>query len=134
LPISTSNAHPKPEISIPVSVPKPAPAPAASVPPVPVPRTPAPDAPVRKASPASKKTARFFTVQVGAFSSSVKAESLATELKKKFQGVFVDQAPVGTTPYRVRVGRLSTLAAAKRVRSRLQALGFESFVVTPEML
>jgi len=133
---STGNATPKPELSTPAPVVVPSPtAPTASVArvaaaPAPVSRTAAPAAPPPTAS---KSESRFFTVQVGAFASNENAELLVTELKRKFEGVFVDQAPVGRTPYRVRVGRLSTMAAAKQVQSRLMAQGFESFVVTPEM-
>jgi cell division septation protein DedD len=54
------------------------------------------------------------------------------ELKEKFGGVFIDKASTGPTPYRVRVGRLSNLAAAKRVQSHLASQGFDSFVVTPD--
>ncbi len=54
------------------------------------------------------------------------------ELKKKFAGVFVDKAPSGTTPYRVRVGRLVDLAAARQLQSKLTEQGFDSFVVLPD--
>ena len=134
--ISPVNAPPKAEIltRTPVVPASPNPATASGSPAPPVP-APAPRAAVVAAPPppAPKREARFFTVQVGAFASSENAEVLVTELKRKFEGVFVDQAPVGRTPYRVRVGRLSTLAAAKQIQSRLTAQGFESFVVTPEM-
>jgi cell division septation protein DedD len=127
--VSSANVTPLPEPLTPMPVAStPAPIPA---PPVP----PAPASASRVAAPVStpKSESRFFTVQVGAFASSVKAESLVGELKGKFQGVFIDQTPVGPTPYRVRVGRLTTLAAAKQIQSRLKAQGFASFVVTPEM-
>jgi cell division septation protein DedD len=130
---SMANATPRPEASIPVPVTPPA------VPTVPVPSPSVPGAavPVARVAatppPGPKSDPRFFTVQAGAFASSENAESLVTELKKKFEGVFVDRAPEGGTPYRVRVGRLSTLAAAKQIQSRLTAQGFKSFVVTPEM-
>jgi cell division septation protein DedD len=133
--VSALDAAPKLEISTPVTramTPSAAPTPPAPVVPAPAPvvkATPAP-APPR---PAQKSEARFFTVQVGAFGSSANAESLVAELKKKFEGVFVDHAPEGRTPYRVRVGRLSTLTAARQIQSRLTAQGFEAFVVTPEM-
>ena len=89
-----------------------------------------PVTPSRK--PAPKTNVRFYTVQVGAFSSSVNADALAMDLKKNFEGVFVDEAPDGPTPYRVRVGRLSTQAAAKRIQSKLKVHGFDGFVVTPD--
>ena len=76
--------------------------------------------------PVAKGGPRFYTVQVGAFGSSDNAETLVVELKKKFEGVFVDKAPSGATPYRVRVGRLVDLAAARQIQSRLTAQGFDS--------
>jgi hypothetical protein len=119
--VPASNPVPKPDVpavfssnSPPVAV---RPAPAAAAPP---PRPPAP-----KANP-------FYTVQVGAFGNSVNAEVLAMDIKKNFEGVFVDEAPGGPTPFRVRVGRLSTLAAARRIQSKLKVHGFDGFVVTPD--
>ncbi len=74
---------------------------------------------------------RFYTVQVGAFRSSANAEALVVELKKKFEGVFLDKASSGRTPYRVRVGKWPTLAAARRLQSKLSEQGFDSYVVPP---
>ena len=54
------------------------------------------------------------------------------ELKKKFPGVFVDKARSGATPYRVRVGRLVDLAAARQLQSKLTEQGFDSFIVLPD--
>jgi cell division septation protein DedD len=75
---------------------------------------------------------RFYTLQVGAFGSAVNAIALAAELKTKFEGVFVDEAASGsTTPYRVRVGRLSRFTAAKELQMKLMEQGFDSFIVPP---
>jgi cell division septation protein DedD len=128
--VSMLNATPMPQLSTPV----PAGGSSASIPTVPAPPKRVSAPPAAAASvPAPKGGSRFFTVQVGAFASSVKADSLVGELKGKFQGVFIDRTPEGPTPYRVRVGRLATLAAAKQVQSRLKTQGFASYVVTPEM-
>jgi cell division septation protein DedD len=106
----------------------PASLPAVSKPPVKLPPTP----PLETPKPVSPAAARFYTVQVGAFGSSDNAETLVLELKKKFTGVFVDKAPSGTTPYRVRVGRLVDLAAARQLQSKLTEQGFDSFLVLPD--
>ena len=128
--VSTTNSSPVPPLPTPVPV---ATAPS-SIPVAPVPAPPISSPPVGAASvPATKSQSRFFTVQVGAFASSAKAELLVGELRQKFEGVFIDQTQAGPTPYRVRVGRLATLAAAKQIRSRLVAQGFASFIVTPDM-
>jgi cell division septation protein DedD len=133
--VSTLNATPKLESSTPLTIvmtPPVVPTPPVTAVPLPAAVVKANPAPAPR-TPARKTEARFFTVQVGAFASSANAESLLAELKKKFEGVFVDQAPEGRTPYRVRVGRLSTLTAARQIQSRLTAQGFEAFVVTPDM-
>jgi len=116
-PISASNTAPRQDIPA-------APPPVVST--VPVARPP-----VNAAPPVPRSQARYYTVQVGAFGSNVKAEALVVELKGKFEGVFIDQASSGTTPYRVRVGRLSSLAAAKLIRSRLTAQGFDASYIVP---
>jgi len=120
---SMASAITEPHISTPVPAVTTAPSIAAS--PVPPPTAAA-------RVPAQKSESRFFTVQVGAFATRANADSLVEEVKTKFEGVFIDKASVGRTPYRVRVGRLSTLAAAKQMQSRLKVQGFDSFVVTPE--
>lgn len=123
--ISLPNPAPKPDIppplttvSLPVNVKSTAASPAVPAP------TP---------SPKPKPEARFYTVQVGAFGSNANAENLASELKKKFEGVFIDNAGSGSTPYRVRVGRVSTLASARRLQSQLKAQGFDAYLVFPEV-
>ena len=86
-------------------------------------------APVSPGTSAPTSTRPFYSVQVGAFDSSVNAVALVGELKKKFEGVYVDKAPSGSTPYRVRVGRLSDIAAARQLQGKLEDQGFDSFVV-----
>jgi cell division protein FtsN len=72
-----------------------------------------------------------YTVQVGAFRSSAKAEALAEKLEKQFPDVFVEEISDGNTPYRVRVGHLSNLSSAKQLRQKLLQRGIDSFVVLP---
>jgi cell division septation protein DedD len=72
-----------------------------------------------------------YTVQVGAFRSSTKADALAEKLEKQFQDVFVEEIPGGNTPYRVRIGRFASLSTAKQLRQKLLKSGIESFVVLP---
>jgi cell division septation protein DedD len=123
-----------PAISIPSAAPKPdivPPLPTASLPVNLKPTGAGPMVP--PAAPRPKSEARFYTVQAGAFGSNENAEKLASELKKKFEGVFIDSAGGSPTPYRVRVGRVSTLGAARRLQSQLEAQGFDSYVVIPEL-
>ena len=129
--------------AVPASIPIPSAIPNPILNPVPRPDVPAASAanspavavrptPPPSRTPAPKTNLRFYTVQVGAFSSSANAEALAMDLKKNFEGVFVDEAPDGPTPFRVRVGRLSTQAAAQRIQSKLKVHGLDGFVVTPD--
>jgi cell division septation protein DedD len=138
-PAVTANPLPGPDIFAvrpprPVLTTPPNPVPPASPPAVSTPavKLAPPPPPVETPKPVSPAAARFYTVQVGAFGSSDNAETLVVELKKKFPGVFVDKATSGTTPYRVRVGRLVDLAAARQLQSKLTEQGFDSFVVLPD--
>jgi cell division septation protein DedD len=88
---------------------------------------PAPVRPAGTSTPASSRA--FYSVQVGAFDSSANADALIGELKSKFEGAYVDTAPTGRTPFRVRIGRLSDIVAARQLQGRLEDLGFDSFVV-----
>jgi cell division septation protein DedD len=135
---AATNATPGPDIFAarsvaPVLTTPPNSFPPASPPPVSTPAVKlAPTPPVETPKPAIPAPTRFYTVQVGAFGSSDNAETLVEELKKKFTGVFVDKAPSGATPYRVRVGRLVDLGAARQLQSKLTEQGFDSFVVLPD--
>jgi cell division septation protein DedD len=77
----------------------------------------------------SRADAPLYTVQAGAFRSRDKADALAATLEKSFEDVFVDNVAGGSTPYRVRVGRLPSLSLARQVRTKLASKGFESFIV-----
>jgi cell division septation protein DedD len=93
-----------------------------------------PAPPIAKLAPVplAKRDARpSYSVQVGAFRSSEKADSLMGKLQKQFDEVFVEETPGAVTPYRVRIGPLPTLAVAKQIRQRLTQRGIESFVVLP---
>ena len=125
-PISASNLVLRKDI--PAVVP---PAPPAPTAPVPSNSVWVPTAPVKAPPALPKSPSRHYTVQVGAFSSMSNAEELITDLKKRFGTVLLDQAPSGSTPYRVRVGRLTTLKAAKRIQSQLKAMGFDALYIVP---
>ena len=126
-PVLLSNATPKSElfaVSPPSAILN---LPPAAPPVVSVPTVPAPVAspPVPQPSPKpSPPQVRFYTLQVGAFGSAVNAIALAAELKLKFEGVFVDEAGSGSTPYRVRVGRVSRFTAAQELQTETQGAGF----------
>jgi rare lipoprotein A len=73
----------------------------------------------------------LFTVQVGAFLSRENAVRLRQGLERRYQPVFIVEydSPNGLF-YRVRVGRVTTETAAKRLADRLRANeGFTPFVV-----
>ena len=73
----------------------------------------------------------LFTVQVGAFRSRENAVRLRQNLERRYQPVFVVEydSPNGMF-YRVRVGRVQTETAAKRLADKLRANdGFTPFVV-----
>lgn len=72
-----------------------------------------------------------FTVQVGAFLERANAVSLRQRLERTYQPIFIVEydSPRGMF-YRVRVGRVTSEAAAKRLAERLRsAEGFTPFVV-----
>jgi cell division septation protein DedD len=50
---------------------------------------------------------------------------------KRFGKAFIETDPALRTPYRVRLGQLPNLAAARQLQRKLRNLGFDSFVVFP---
>jgi cell division septation protein DedD len=101
---------------------------------IPAPSSPLPaplPTPLPAPKPAPSPEVRFYSIQVGAFGSAANAEALVTQLKKKFDGVFVDKAASGNAPYRVRVGRLSRFTAAKELQTKLMDEGFDAYIVPP---
>jgi len=156
--ITEAVTNPSPSRSVPVTAPAPA-APPTSVqlpeprptemkavisalvttpevvsPPMPAMATLRPAPPIAKLAPAplaKRDTRPSYSVQVGAFRSSEKADSLMGRLQNQFDDVFVEETPGVPTPYRVRIGPLPTLAAAKQVRQQLNKRGIDSFVVSP---
>jgi hypothetical protein len=147
-PSALSSAPTKPNLPVPVSVtlalaknvefpkalappraitPALTPAPKADIPA----RTPAvPVAPVAPLPPISTNYPSH-SVQVGAFRERSRAENLTAELKKKFAAAFIESDPAARTPYRVRIGQVRDLAAARKLQRQLRTLGFDSFVVFP---
>jgi len=85
-----------------------------------------PTAPKPSPSP-PRPAAPVYTIQVGAFESSVKADTLSTQLAKKYDAVFVDKVS-GKTPYRVRVGRFTSTNEARALQRKLSGDGYETFV------
>jgi hypothetical protein len=76
------------------------------------------------------KTAQY-TVQVAAFKTEARANDYAMELSQKYPDVFVDTldpAPKGYFPYRVRVGHLTNINAARELENLLRREGLEPFV------
>jgi hypothetical protein len=87
-------------------------------------------APPRKSE---NKTTQY-TVQVAAFRTEARAGDYAVELNKKYPDVFVDAleetAAKGYLRYRVRVGHLPNISAAKELENQLRRDGLEPFVST----
>lgn len=74
-----------------------------------------------------------YTVQVAAFRTEVRADAYVKELNGKYLDVFVDPlepAPAGYLPYRVRVGHLPSISAAKELENQLRRGGLDPFVAT----
>jgi len=72
-----------------------------------------------------------FTVQVAAFKTEARAAAYAMELNRKYLDVFVDPletAVAGYLRYRVRVGHLPNMSAAKELENQLRSDGLEPFV------
>jgi len=70
-----------------------------------------------------------YTVQVGAFVEETSAQALERRLSARYPDVLVSSVRVdGSTYYRVRVGRVGTIADAERLARRLDGEGFTPFV------
>jgi len=127
-PAKTKPASVKPAATAP---PKPAPprsvVPPTSAPTVRVPATPAPSA-TAGAVPTHHSTSGY-TVQVAAYPTRAPADSLAAHLRERGY----DTRVFGTAaPFRVRVGRYTTEAAADAVQQSIKAKGTTGFVTAAE--
>ncbi|MDP8264426.1 MAG: SPOR domain-containing protein [Candidatus Aceula lacicola] len=73
---------------------------------------------------------KYFTVQVGAFLDQKRAEKLVLELKLKGQyGYIVEMTDKdGQKFYRVRIGELTSLEKAKRLRTKLSDIGYPTII------
>ncbi len=74
-----------------------------------------------------------FTVQIGAFGQRENALKLARRLKVIYDYVRIEvyEPPGGSTLYRLRVGRSTTLKKAAEIEKKLESLGFEeAFIVS----
>ena len=71
---------------------------------------------------------RYFTVQVGSFLEKKRAEKLTDELKQKKEYAYIVETidRSGKKFYRVRVGQLSVLNEAKKLREKLSQEGYPS--------
>jgi len=70
-----------------------------------------------------------YTVQIGAFVEQASALTLQRRLADRYADVWVSPVRLnGATYYRVRVGRVATIAEAERLAGRLDHEGFTSFV------
>jgi rare lipoprotein A len=70
-----------------------------------------------------------YTVQIGAFVEEASARALERRLNARYPDVLVSSVQVdGLTYYRVRVGRVATIADAERLAHRLDSEGFTPFV------
>ena len=79
------------------------------------------------ASIASEESA--YTVQIGAFVEAASARTLQQQLRSRYPDVLVSSVRVdGATYYRVRVGRVATIADAEQLARRLDREGFTPFV------
>jgi len=68
-----------------------------------------------------------YSVQVGAFESSAKADSLVAQLGKRYDTVFIDKVS-GKTPFRVRVGRFANMNEARELQKKIARDGYDTFV------
>ena len=76
------------------------------------------------------KTAQY-SLQVAAFRTEARADAYAVELRGKYLDVFVDTldaAAEGFLRYRVRVGHLPSISAARELETQLRRDGLEPFV------
>ena len=70
-----------------------------------------------------------YTVQIGAFVETSSAVALQQRLSTRYRDVFVSSILLnGATYYRVRVGRVATIAEAEGLAGRLDREGFTPFV------
>lgn len=73
---------------------------------------------------------KFFTVQVGAFLNRQYADALASDLRNQGQYSYIVETrdQDGRTFYRVRVGQISSLNAAKHLKEKLSGVGLPAIV------
>ncbi len=84
-----------------------------------------------KPFPIQSKTANYYTIQVGAFSSKAEAEKLKRRLKKKGYTVFINTSKRGKILYRVRVGRFLKRSDAEAAALKLSINEkLKTFIVT----
>ena len=81
-------------------------------------------------NPATAPTAGRFTIQVAAYDTRQSAEQLVTRLGAR--GIVARLVPSTTPPYRVRIGRYASDAAATVAARELKDKGIVGFVTTTD--
>ncbi len=72
-----------------------------------------------------------FTLQVGSFTDETKARSLAEQLRRSFENVYVATVETLTEKYyRVRIGQFDTRDAALTIAEKLSQMGFKVLVTS----
>jgi rare lipoprotein A len=71
----------------------------------------------------------IYSIQVGAFETQDAAESVKSDLEKRYRDVTIQTVSTPRTFYRVRVGRASDLTAAQKIAKQLRDESFDPFVV-----
>jgi rare lipoprotein A len=72
-----------------------------------------------------------FTLQVASFTEESKAQSLADQLKKDFEGVYVATVETPTQKYhRVRIGRFETKESALKLAERVSRMGYRVLITS----
>lgn len=73
---------------------------------------------------------QYFTVQVGAFINRMRAEDLVSELNEEGEYAYIVETvgSRGQKFYRVRVGKMTTLRKAQKLKSKLSKLGYPTLI------
>jgi len=122
----------KPPVLSPAPTPIPVPASAPPLP-VPVPAAPSPDSsatpPLALTEAEPLKELPVYGVQVGAFQSEATANALRDGLATRYSDVSIQMVMTDHALFRVRVGRVSDIAAAEQLATQLRSEHFDTFIV-----
>jgi len=92
-------------------------------------QTPTISPPPSAVSPASSESRARYTIQVGAFESKARADTLSNELAGLYSDVSAEPASGTMTLYRVYVGRFADESSAQAVVVRLRSNGLSPLIV-----